>query len=95
MENFDIYEEAIYKIDLSIKLIRQENQQESAKTVVQSYRLINDTPICEHTDIRAYVESIIGCIRSDKMEDASKYMIELRNQVSRFQKEKVSSLNPA
>jgi hypothetical protein len=95
MENFDIYEDAIYKIDLSIKLIRQENRQESAKTVVQAYRLINDTPICEHTDVRAYVESIIGCIRSDKMEDAAKYMIELRNQVSRFQKENVSSLNPA
>jgi hypothetical protein len=95
MKNFDLYEEAIYKIDTAIKLIDEKNSQNSAEKVVQAYQLINDTPLSEHTNLRAYVESIIGCLRSDKTEDASKYMIELRNQISRFQQENISSLNAA
>jgi len=92
MKHFDLYEDATYGLDRAAEMIGKKEDQRVAELVVESYRKVEDLPVTDETDIRAYVESIIGSINADKNEDAEKYMIELRNVISRYQKKQISSL---
>lgn len=95
MEHFDLYEDAAYGLDRANEIIGKGKDQRVAELVVESYRKVEDLPVTDETNIRAYVESIIGSINADKREDAEKYIVELRNVISRYQKKQISSLkNP-
>lgn len=92
MKEFELYEDATYGLDRAARVIDKKEDQRVAELVVQSYRKIEDTSVNDETDIRAYIESIIGSINSGKNGDAKKYIIELRNVISRYQKKQISSV---